>query len=285
MHSPDDSLMDLPSGSHLLSESPLVASSSRTGPYGDDLSLSELDQTVTFERAPGEDREPSTPPRGEGEEQLEEGDLDDPEAAEKRRRIAGKRREDKLQNDLFILRKLNTTFAALSDSMKEAHAAKERVGLQLEQTDALLNRYTSILALTEDYSRLILDEDWQGGEKDEEEWERTRREEEERIRREAEARAEAERREQERREREEAERQKQEERERLVRERKERQAARGTVTGVRGTRASMRGLARGSTRGTASTAGARPSSATGARSGTQVSRRGSTTSRGAPRPS
>ena len=59
------------------------------------------------------------------------------------------------------------------------------------------------------------------------------------------ARAEAERREREKREREEAERAKQEERERLIRERKERQAARGTVTGVRGTRASMRGYARG----------------------------------------
>ncbi|KAL1677267.1 hypothetical protein EV122DRAFT_184196, partial [Schizophyllum commune] len=248
MGSLDDSLLDIPSGSNLLSESPLGPSHSRTGPYGDDLSLSELDQTVTYE-GPAADAGPSTPTRRVGDDDDVGDDSDDSEAAEKRRRLASKRREDKLQNDLFILRKLNSTFTALSESLQETHEARERVALQLEQTDALLNRYTKILSLSEDYSRLILDEDWQGGEQDEEEWERERREEEARARREAEARAEAERREREKREREEAERAKQEERERLIRERKERQAARGTVTGVRGTRASMRGYARGSARG------------------------------------
>ncbi|KAI5889418.1 uncharacterized protein SCHCODRAFT_02634470 [Schizophyllum commune H4-8] len=283
MGSLDDSLLDIPSGSNLLSESPLGPSHSRTGPYGDDLSLSELDQTVTYEGPPSGDAGPSTPTRRDGDGDDEGDDPDDPEAAEKRRRLASKRREDKLQNDLFILRKLNSTFAALSESLQEAHEARERVALQLEQTDALLNRYTKILSLSEDYSRLILDEDWQGGEQDEEEWERERREEEARLRREAEARAEAERREREKREREEAERAKQEERERLIRERKERQAARGTVTGVRGTRASMRGYARGSARGAATNAGARPGSASGTHRGTTTARRGST-SRGIPRP-
>ncbi|KAL1748861.1 hypothetical protein HDZ31DRAFT_28972 [Schizophyllum fasciatum] len=283
MASLDDSLLDIASGSNLLAESPLRPSSSRTGPYGDDLSLSELDQTVTYDGDPDNRADPSTPARRGREEEHEGDDDDDPEAAEKRRRLASKRREDKLQNDLFILRKLNSTFAALSESLQEAHDARERVALQLEQTDALLNRYTNILSLTEDYSRLILDEDWQGGEQDEEEWERARQEEEARLRREAEARAEAERREREKREREEAERHKQEERERLIRERKERQAARGTVTGVRGTRASMRGYARGSTRGAASTTGSRPTSATSARPGTTTARRGST-SRGMSRP-
>ncbi|KAL1660742.1 hypothetical protein GGF50DRAFT_118642 [Schizophyllum commune] len=282
MGSLDDSLLDIPSGSNLLSESPLGPSHSRTGPYGDDLSLSELDQTVTYE-GPAADAGPSTPTRRVGDDDDVGDDSDDSEAAEKRRRLASKRREDKLQNDLFILRKLNSTFAALSESLQEAHEARERVALQLEQTDALLNRYTKILSLSEDYSRLILDEDWQGGEQDEEEWERERREEEARARREAEARAEAERREREKREREEAERAKQEERERLIRERKERQAARGTVTGVRGTRASMRGYARGgSARGAASNAGARPGSASGTHRGT-TARRGST-SRGIPLP-
>ena len=124
MGSLDDSLLDIPSGSNLLSESPLGPSHSRTGPYGDDLSLSELDQTVTYE-GPGADAGPSTPTRRAVDHDDEGDDSDDPEAAEKRRRLASKRREDKLQNDLFILRKLNSTFAALSESLQEAHEARE----------------------------------------------------------------------------------------------------------------------------------------------------------------
>lgn len=38
----------------------------------------------------------------------------------------------------------------------------QRVAIQLEQTDALLNRYLSVLSKSEEFSRLILDEEWEG---------------------------------------------------------------------------------------------------------------------------
>ena len=35
---------------------------------------------------------------------------------------------------------------------------------QLEQTQALLNKYANMLSKSEDFARLIFDERWQGGE-------------------------------------------------------------------------------------------------------------------------
>jgi hypothetical protein len=40
----------------------------------------------------------------------------------------------------------------------------QRVAAQLEHTDALLNKYVSILSKSEEFARLILDEQWQGAE-------------------------------------------------------------------------------------------------------------------------
>lgn len=40
----------------------------------------------------------------------------------------------------------------------------QKVAKQLAQTDALLNKYVEILHRSEDVSRLIFDEDWQGAE-------------------------------------------------------------------------------------------------------------------------
>jgi len=38
------------------------------------------------------------------------------------------------------------------------------VAVQLEQTDALLNKYIGILSTSEEFSRLMFDEQWQGAE-------------------------------------------------------------------------------------------------------------------------
>ncbi|KAF8829204.1 hypothetical protein HHX47_DHR3001153 [Lentinula edodes] len=162
-------------------------------------------------------------------------------------------REDKLQNDIFVLRKLNAAFSSFNEALEGVGDANEArlcyYRQQLSQTEALLNRYMMILAKSEEISRLIFDEDWEGAEQDEM---ILRREEEERIekeRREAEERALAEQRERERLEREAKELQ-----ERIERERKDHTASsRGGsgVRGVRGTRASTRGMrgAVSSTRG------------------------------------
>jgi hypothetical protein len=40
----------------------------------------------------------------------------------------------------------------------------QRVAVQLEQTDALLNKYIGILSKSEEIARLIFDEQWQGAE-------------------------------------------------------------------------------------------------------------------------
>ncbi|KIY50348.1 hypothetical protein FISHEDRAFT_57662 [Fistulina hepatica ATCC 64428] len=216
----DMSLMD--DGSNLLFEPPLLPSSSglQTGPGGDELSISELslgDRTVTQEEHGGDDHE--------------DGDGADAE------RQPARSREERLRRDKFILDKLNNAFEAFNDALDETQSANERIVEQLKQTDALLNRYMRVLAGTEEASRLIFDEDWQGGQADEEFLEKERKELEEKARLEAQKREEEEA----RRRREEEVRRAREERERLERERREKaSSSRGTVRGVRGTRASMR---------------------------------------------
>ena len=105
--------------------------------------------------------------------------------------IAAQSREEKLQSDLFVLRQLNGTFAAYNDALREAQGGTEvsyscfyiyrlfrgiffsiltpllchkRLAEQLEQTDALLNKYINILSKSEQVSRLIFDERWMGAE-------------------------------------------------------------------------------------------------------------------------
>ncbi|KAJ3846991.1 hypothetical protein EV368DRAFT_76892 [Lentinula lateritia] len=154
-------------------------------------------------------------------------------------------REDKLQNDIFVLRKLNAAFLSFNEALEGVGDANERISEQLSQTEALLNKYMMILAKSEEISRLIFDEKWEGAEQDEM---ILRREEEERIekeRREAEERGLAEQRERERLEREAKELQERMAKERIEREKKDHAASsRGGsgVRGVRGTRASTRGM-------------------------------------------
>ncbi|OCH92308.1 hypothetical protein OBBRIDRAFT_833534 [Obba rivulosa] len=280
MNSPDLSQLNaFHSGSRLLSESSLLpdssANSSQTGHGGEDLSLSELsleDRPLpTFKRRPFSLLAQPAPLRAaqhaedsvlaeEDEEADGEVGLDETmtqEDFERAKKLAARTREEKLQHDLFILKKLNATFDVYKEALKEAKSSTERVATQLEHTNALLDRYVDIMAKSEDYARLILDERWQGAEADEEQLEREQLEAIERARRNEEERLLAEQRERERLEREEQERQ---ERERIERERAQPKVSvrGGGVRGVRGTRASMRGVTtRGITRAAAPTISAR----------------------------
>lgn len=138
MYSPDSSDITFPaSGSRLLSESPILPSSSDTGPGGDDLSISELslsDRTVIFQKPfsllASLQPELSTPTHGGegGEEQYaeaeEEGPDNDAEKAEQKRQAA-KLREEKLQSDIFILKKLNASFAHFNEALQDTGSANQ----------------------------------------------------------------------------------------------------------------------------------------------------------------
>jgi hypothetical protein len=99
------------------------------------------------------------------------------------RKDTGKSREEKLQHDLFVLKKINASFGAYREALRSTQSANEvrapsqcvqmscsrfprsfdqRVAAQLEQTDALLNKYMGILSKSEDFSRLVFDEQWYG---------------------------------------------------------------------------------------------------------------------------
>ncbi|PCH43602.1 hypothetical protein WOLCODRAFT_164576 [Wolfiporia cocos MD-104 SS10] len=278
MDSPNISELNFLQGnSRLMSESSLSSSSSRTGPGGDDLSLSELslsDRPAPSRRpkfsllAQPRQEEPSYADESaiaeDDAEYTAEGTLDETmtqEDVEKAKKEAARTREEKLQHDLFILKKLNGAFEVYKEALRETKSSTERVAAQLAHTDALLDKYVKILSKSENVARLIMDERWQGAEMDEEILEREEQEALQRARREEEERRLAAQRERERQEREEQERRDREERERLERERAEavKAAGRGSgVRGVRGTRASMRGV-RGVPRAasTASTRGGR----------------------------
>ncbi|KAG6380562.1 hypothetical protein JVT61DRAFT_4924 [Boletus reticuloceps] len=106
-----------------------------------------------------------------------------------------KRQEIPLQSDLFILRKLDASFAILNDALRATKGATEQVAEKLSQTDALLDKYANMLAKSETVTRLIFHERWGGAnadaDADEEALERAQleREREEVARREAEERA------------------------------------------------------------------------------------------------
>ncbi|KAF8907365.1 hypothetical protein CPB84DRAFT_309500 [Gymnopilus junonius] len=157
------------------------------------------------------------------------------------KRQAARLREEKLQSDIFILKKLNAAFESFNGALQDTGSANERVAAQVEQTDALLNKYIDILSKSEEFARLIFDDQWEGAQADEEFLERERTEAIERARKEAEEEeARRKREEQAKFEQERQERLKREEKERLEREKSER-AIRGGVRGVRGTRASTLG--------------------------------------------
>ncbi|THH32500.1 hypothetical protein EUX98_g1691 [Antrodiella citrinella] len=254
----DDSDFTLPdssnAGSRLLSESALFPSGSQQ-----DLSLSDLSindhpvQNVggTHRRpfsllAQPHQRRPLFNPNAAGssaivdeEEEEQEGAVEEdeqsaptPEDIESQRREAARTREERLQHDLFHLRKLNKAFEVYKEALRETKSSTECVADQLEHTDALLNKYMNILAKSGKVTQLMLDERWQGAEADEQVLEEEELAELERRRKEEEERRLAEQRERERAEHEEQERKDREEREEKARLEKERAAE---IAATRGT--------------------------------------------------
>lgn len=139
MHSFDLSDIDMPaSGSRLLSEATpdISSSSSRTGHGGDDLSLSELStgrpQSKSAHRRPfsllaqPRSRDESAIVYEDAEE--DEGGQDQTmtqEEIEKARKAAAKTREEKLQHDLFVLKKLNAAFEVYKDALRETKSSTD----------------------------------------------------------------------------------------------------------------------------------------------------------------
>ncbi|RPD59928.1 hypothetical protein L227DRAFT_118234 [Lentinus tigrinus ALCF2SS1-6] len=163
------------SGSRLLSEpTPDISSSSstRTGPGGDDLSISELSlsdrpQSKSARRRPFSLLAPPPDDSALADDDAEEdeGGMDatmTQEDLEKARRLAVKTREEKLQHDLFMLKKLNSAFEVYKDALRETKSSTDRVATRLEHTNALLDKYVRILSRSEKITKLILDERWQG---------------------------------------------------------------------------------------------------------------------------
>ncbi|KXN92442.1 hypothetical protein AN958_08001 [Leucoagaricus sp. SymC.cos] len=291
MYNPDESdLTFTADGSRLLSESSLMASesnSSHAGSLHEDLSLLDLSlkdrdgvMSKPFSLLSRPDPSSTPLPTGELGEDLTVRAQGDEEEGEERTRQNAKAREEKLQNDIFVLKKLNASFTAFNEALDATGSINDKIAKQLAQTDALLNKYVEILYRSEDVARLIFDEEWQGAEADEEQLERERLEAIERTQREEEEQRLALQREKERLEREERERKEKEEQERQEQEKRERLAARGGSRGV-----SRRGVVtRGTTRGaTTTTTAPRPSVVRPSGSGLPTRRpTGSTTGRGTP---
>ncbi|KAG9316639.1 hypothetical protein JVU11DRAFT_2693 [Chiua virens] len=156
-----------------------------TGPGGADLSISELSLSDKLSNRDGPRFSLLAPPPAplrfsadqsailEDEESEDGGDSiltehDDANNTVMVRASVERAREEKLQRDLFVLKKLNASFAVLNDALQATKGATEQVAEQLAQTDALLDKYTNLLAKSETVTRLIFDERWEGADADEE---------------------------------------------------------------------------------------------------------------------
>ncbi|EGO25286.1 hypothetical protein SERLADRAFT_465193, partial [Serpula lacrymans var. lacrymans S7.9] len=146
MASPPSSF-SIASGSHLLSESPLLHASlsSDTGPGGADLSLSELslndrprhggrvekpfrfsllappaqydDDSILSEFEAGGSLHS---PTGDGEEQEDEGVVEQDHDT-----VLARMHEEKLKNDLIVLRHMNSSFALFNDALRATQTGTE----------------------------------------------------------------------------------------------------------------------------------------------------------------
>ncbi|CAE7112115.1 unnamed protein product [Rhizoctonia solani] len=163
-----------------------------------------------------------------------------PPSVYSRSRTATERREEQLHAALFQLRKINAVFGDYVGALEAVDANNERLERQVERTNAILDRYVRMLDQQEQTTKLVFDEEWRGGEADEQTIQE-RIEQQARLERERKEREARERQEREEREREEAERAQAEQ------EARERAAAKATTTGRgRGTRGTgTRGTARG----------------------------------------
>lgn len=116
-------------GSRLLSESSLMASESTSSSHTrheqgelslSDLSLRDRDDIMSKPFSLLAQSEPVTPPQqtstlGEVED---EGEGYEETSLEHTEKQTGKAREEKLQNDVFILKKLNASFSAFNEAME-----------------------------------------------------------------------------------------------------------------------------------------------------------------------
>ncbi|KAH7339883.1 hypothetical protein B0J17DRAFT_378185 [Rhizoctonia solani] len=185
-----------------------------------------------------------------------------PPSVYSRSRTATERREEQLHAALFQLRKINAVFGDYVGALEAVDANTERLERQVERTNAILDRYVRMLDQQEQASKLVFDEEWRGGEADEQTIQE-RIEQQARLERERKEREERERREREEREREEAERA-------LAEQEARERAAKATSTGrgrgtTRGTTTRGTARGRGTTTGAATGRGipARPPSAAG----------------------
>ena len=119
----------------LLSESPLIGRSSHSDIHSSDLSVRDRPagdrsrgQAVNNEH---EEDEVEEGLRGEGDkgEEDEEGEEEeggeDEEAQIRRARKAARTREEKLQNDLFLLKKLNNAFSLYTDALRSTQSSTD----------------------------------------------------------------------------------------------------------------------------------------------------------------
>ena len=114
----------------LLSESPLIGRSSHSDIHSSDLSVRDL---PTGDRGEGqavndehEEDEVEEDLRGEGDEgEEEEEGGEDEEAQIRRARKAARTREEKLQNDLFLLKKLNNAFSLYTDALRSTQSSTD----------------------------------------------------------------------------------------------------------------------------------------------------------------
>jgi hypothetical protein len=152
LNSPDISASR--SGSRLLSmDSPTFppdSSHSRTGPGGDDLSLSELSISnpdsimnkpfsllARFNPPPRSPTDLATPTRenktgasseghhAKGSGEIVDAELQDEEDTEATRKKTQELRDEKLKSDMFILKKLNTAFELFEEALEETGSANE----------------------------------------------------------------------------------------------------------------------------------------------------------------
>lgn len=122
----------------LLSESPPIGRSSLPDIPSSDFSVHDLptgdrsqSQAVNDGHEEGEAEEG---PRGEGDERGEgEEGGEDEEAQIRRARKAARTREEKLQNDLFLLKKLDGAFSLYTDALRTTQSSTEVSLCSLQQ--------------------------------------------------------------------------------------------------------------------------------------------------------
>jgi hypothetical protein len=113
-------------GARLLSESPLVGSSRESDLSSSDLPAGDGSQGEG-ENCEQDEDEVEEELRDEGDDGVEEEEEDEMRRARK----AARTREEKLQNDLFLLKKLNSAFSLYTDALRTTQSSTEVSGCNL----------------------------------------------------------------------------------------------------------------------------------------------------------